>query len=218
MNFLAHYALVRPAAPALTLGNALPDLLPLASPRARFRQANVVTSPAGLSRDGVLAHLAADAAFHRTTAFAQAQQEIKSLLPHAGFLDIRLRPFFFAHVCVELALDAVLLREDSTLADDFYAGLAAADFDEARLWAEQALHSSLPSLPGVLTHFLQSRYLCSYHEDVGVAEGLSRVCARARQDVFSGDNFPRLTDLISQAIPMLRLLAPALLAQTRSAL
>ena len=50
-----------------------------------------------------------------------------------------------------------------------------------------------PELPAVLARFARSRYLESYREDGGVAEGLSRLCARARQDTFEGENFARLT-------------------------
>ncbi len=220
MNFLAHYALIRADGPPplVVLGNALPDLLPLAAPRSRFRQAALETAPAGLLREGVSVHLAADAAFHKSPTFARAQGEMKALLQDAPFVGMRLRPFFLAHVLAELCLDAALLRADPGLAGDFYAACAAADVREVTRWAEAALHTPLPALPGVLARFTRARYLEQYAADSGVAEGLSRLCARARQDTFRGGNFALLTALVAQAVPLLAALAPALLVETASAL
>ncbi len=96
------------------------------------------------------------------------------------FDGIRVRRFFLAHVLAELALDAVLLRADPTVADGFYAAFADADFARRHALDGNAVGKSLPELPGVLTRFARSRYLYSYAEDEGVATGLSRVCARGR--------------------------------------
>ncbi len=220
MNFLAHYALIRAADPSawMVLGNALPDLLPLAAPRARFRLTALAMAPAGPLKAGVSLHLAADAAFHRSPAFAQAQAEMKALLAQADFVGMRLRPFFLAHVLAELCLDAALLRTDPGLADAFYAALASADPQEATRWAEAALRTPLPALPAVLTRFTRSRYLDRYADDAGVADGLTRLCARARQDTFRGGNFALLTALVTQAVARMDSLAPALLDETRQAL
>ena len=216
MNFLAHYALLRPSGPPplLVLGNALPDLLPLAAPRARFRQVTLATAPDSPLKVGVTTHLAADASFHTSPAFAQAQAEMKDLLRDAGFTEMRLRPFFLAHVLAELALDAALLRADPGLAESFYAAFAAADLAVASHWAEAALHTPLPALPAVLARFTRARYLEQYAEDRGVAEGLTRLCVRARQDTFHGKNFERLTETVALAVIRISALTPALLAQT----
>ena len=229
MNFLAHFVLatrfLEPPAerPAYVLGNALPDLLPRSDPRARFRPAALeLSSPkdaqAAALRGGVLAHLATDAAFHKTDPFTEAQAGIKLLLRGAHFPNMRLRPFFLAHVLAELALDAALLRAEPTLADAFYADFAAADFVRATQWTEATLHTPHPTLPGVLARFARSRYLDSYRKDEGVAEGLSRLCARARQDTFEGANFRRLTAMVADSVRLLHVAAPALLADTAAAL
>ena len=229
MNFLAHYVFatrhldVPACLPAYILGNALPDLLPLAAPRARFRLAPLQKSHADAPseialREGILTHLATDAAFHKTAAFARAQNGIKTLLSEGGFEVMRLRPFFLAHVLSELALDAALLRQECGLADAFYTDFTAADFGRATRWTEGALQMPLPELPAVLTRFARSRYLQSYREDAGVAEGLSRLCVRARQDTFQGENFARLTAVAAAAVRLLDPYAPVLLAETAAAL
>ena len=76
----------------------------------------------------------------------------------------------------------------------------------------------LPDLPTVLTRFARSRYLYSYAEDEGVATGLSRLCARARQDTFEGENYARLVGVVGQTVAVLERQAEALLGETGTAL
>ena len=207
--------------PNYVLGNALPDLLPRNG--TRFRPALLENSPTddpsdAALRDGVLTHLATDAAFHRTASFERAQAGIKLLLRDGGFSSMRLRPFFLAHVLAELALDAALLRAEPGLAEAFYADFAAADFSHAARWTEAALGRPFPELPAILARFARSRYLNSYRDDAGVAEGLSRLCARARQDTFDGANLERLVRVVSRAVRLVDACAPALLAETAAAM
>lgn len=229
MNFLAHYITATrrlPPAdplPPYVVGCALPDLLPLAANRVRLRPALVERQPVlnaeeDALRAGVLIHLATDAAFHKTPAFAEAQAEAGHILGQTRFEGIRVRRFFLAHILTELALDAVLLRGDTTLADDFYAAFAAADRDAVTRWAEAAVSQPLPDLPVVLSRFARSRYLLSYGEDAGVAEGLSRLSARARQDTFEGENFTRLVAVVKQTVAALEGRTEALLEETAAVL
>jgi len=230
LNFLAHHVLATrflsptPPLPFYAVGAALPDLLPLAARGARLRAASVEIAPARTPEEtalqaGASSHLATDAAFHKTPAFAAAQAQAGTLLDGAGFVGIRVRRFFVAHVLVELALDAALLRAERAVADDFYAAFAAADPAAVTRWAEAAVARPLPTLPGVLARFARSRYLLSYGEDAGVAEGLSRVCGRARQDTFAGENFARLTRIVGETVEALAgPRAMSLLAETAAGL
>lgn len=225
MNFLAHHVLatriLSPAdpLPMYVVGSALPDLLPLAARHIRLRPALIERQPAPTAeeaalRAGVLVHLATDAAFHKTPAFAAAQAEVGHILDRAAFEGIRVRRFFVAHVLTELALDAVLLRRDSTVANDFYTTFAAADRAGVTRWMETAAGQPLPDLTAVLTRFARSRYLYQYGEDEGVATGLSRLCTRARQDTFEGENYARLVAAVGQTVAALAGQAEALLGET----
>ena len=242
MNFLAHSVIAHrlwspPPAdlPAYVVGSALPDLIGLAAPRVRLRRdplapnnggtglgregptSNFLAPPllgAGGVSAGVQAHLATDAAFHKNAAFGRAQAEVGALLSGAGFQGIRVRRFFVAHVLTELALDAVLLRADPVLGEDFYAAFAQANFEAVTRWAEGETGRPLPHLPEVLARFAASRYLLSYADDTGVAMGLSRTCQRARQDGFEGKNFARLVPMVQEAVVMVAARAEALLSET----
>ena len=228
MNFLAHYVLATRYVPPVeplpfyVVGTALPDLLPLASARTRLRVASVEAAPAPTPEDaalrsGVLTHLATDTAFHKTASFAAAQADAKALLQRTPFDGIRVRRFFVAHVLVELALDAALLRADPAIANGFYAAFTAADFAAVTRWTQQAVGVPLPDLPAVLTRFARSRYLYSYGEDEGVATGLSRVCGRARQDTFEGENNQRLVSVVGETVQALAGRAEEMLTETAGA-
>lgn len=222
MNFLAHYGLAlrfRPSTADLPLyvaGNALPDLLPPATPRLRPKLLDVPTRmpEEDAVRAGVAVHLATDAAFHKTPSFAEMQAGAGDRLRQAGFTDMRVRVFFVAHILVELALDAALLRADGDLANRFYADFCAAEAFVVAGWAEAALGMSLPALPQILARFGAHQYLRHYGTNQGVAEGLTRVCARARQDTFEGDNFARLTDVVGTMVERVTARADDLLKET----
>lgn len=225
MNFLAHYIIairflesVEPL-PAHVVGTALPDLLPLAAARVRLRPAQIERFTARTEFEaalgaGVSVHLATDAAFHKSAAFADAQAQTSELLAEVVFDGIRVRRFFAAHVLTEMVLDAVLLRAEPALADKFYAAFAAADGAATTQWAEAVTGKPLPNLPGVLTRFARSGYLRGYAENAGVATGFSNLCRRAGQDTFDGENFSRLVGVVREVAALLPRYVPALLLET----
>ena len=225
MNFLAHFVIatrfLTPQEPlsAYVVGTALPDLLPLAAERVRLRPAQVEQRAARTEFEGALSagisvHLATDAAFHKTAAFAEVQSEVSELLAETAFDGIRVRRFFAVHVLAEMVLDAVLLRVEPALADDFYAEFAAADRAAVMHRAEAVTGKPLPNLPGVLMRFARSGYLRGYAEDDDVATGFSNLCRREGQDTFEGDNFTRLVHVVSQTAARLPPYVPALLSET----
>ncbi len=225
MNFLAHYVVatrfLTPVEPlsAYVVGTALPDLLPLAERRVRLRPARVAsveiqTEFEAALAAGISAHLATDAAFHKTAAFALAEAEVSTLLAEAAFEGIRVRRFFVAHVLTEIVLDAALLRAGPALAGRFYGPFAAADFDLAVQWTEAVTGRALPHLPYVLARFAETQYLRHYAQDDGVATGLSNLCRRAGQDMFEGENFSRLVAVVAQAAEQMPKFVPALFSET----
>lgn len=212
MNFLAHYLLatkyLAPIEPLsyFVVGTSLPDLLPLAS--VRLRPASLLTSPYSAAehialREGALSHFAADAAFHKLAEFHAAQERIADFILEAGFEGIRVRRFFLAHILVELALDAALLQDAPYIVDDFYCAFNKDEINEAARWTEFVLNRGIPDLYPVLARFARSRYLQTYRDNAGVATGVNRLCARARQDMFEGANDERLRNLVSRSLSII---------------
>jgi len=229
MNFIAHFVVATRSLPPTSplplyvMANALPDLLPHAAPRVRLRPAMLDNAPRQTQQDsaiiaGTRAHLRTDKVFHKTRAFADAMGEVGALVDRAGFADMRVRRFFFAHVLTELALDAWLIRREPGLLDTFYNACADADTAWVTQWAEAAARRPLPILPHTLARFVQSQYLRHYAADTGVAEGFNRLCLRARQDTFVGPNATRLAAVTAKSVALMTKHAPAMLTETADAL
>jgi hypothetical protein len=217
MNYLSHHhiaALLEPEAPAaFFVGNVLPDLLAVDGGGVRLRAAHLAPAPdAGdpLVR-GVALHLAADRHFHGAPEFVAETAAVGSLLRAAPFASPPPRAFFFAHVFVELALDAVLVRRDPSLADDFYARFAAADLDAAARTAETLVGRSLPELEGTLRRFAGWRYLFDYATDDGLANALHRIGRRAGIEAFlTGYDRATLAGVFGAFMPRAAQVGPAL--------
>lgn len=191
MNYLAHHDVARraepDARPAFFVANTLPDLLAnggVARLRARHAAHN------GENRDvsrGIRLHLATDRRFHSHPDFRAASGEVSALLL-SGFIAAPSpekppprRLFFLAHVAVEFALDAFLLRRDPSLADDFYARFAACDLAPAASAIAQMTNQStgVPAILAAIGRFTGARYLYDYTTDDGLACAMNRVCIRA---------------------------------------
>lgn len=160
------------------MGNVLPDLVhPLGPPRLRARHA--AERPGELAR-GARLHFATDRAFHGAPAFAEATAEVSQMLRAAPFSAPPRRVFFLAHVFVELALDAALLKEtDGQIAAHFYAQFEAADLDGVAAETGAWLGQPLSGLADRLRAFVHARYLFDYATSDGLAGALGGLCRRA---------------------------------------
>ena len=192
MNFLSHHHVARlvagndDASPAFFLGNVLPDLMPRPTApgtgrrlRARHVAGKAAPPPTPLVH-GVRLHLASDRAFHGSPVFQAATSEAGRLLADTAFVRPLRRVFFLAHIFVELALDAALVRtEDPGVADHLYDQFDRADLAELAKEVEALLGHPTPGLPDALERFARARFLFEYQSDLGLAQSLARIAARA---------------------------------------
>lgn len=184
MNYLSHQhlaGLVVPAGapPEFFAGNVLPDLLALAGD-GRLRAEAVAGAPGDdpLAR-GVRLHHAADHWFHSHPAFKAATADASARLRAAPFEEAPRRLFFVAHVFVELALDAAVLRAAPGIADDLYRALAAVPpgYLARRVaeWRGAPPDGPRLRLAEFLPGFIASGYLRDYARPEGLALALSRI-------------------------------------------
>lgn len=215
MNFLSHHALACQLAsdqPALFYaGNLLPDWLGIAQ-EGPLRRHHVADKPGALA-EGARLHFDADHRFHTDPVFERLCDEAKVLLRP---LPLK-RVFFFAHVAVELAMDAHLLRSNTAHADDLFTRLELCLPEIAPEAARLLEREALPELAGVAERFVAHRWILAYATDDGLARRLSQLGQRVGIPVLAPDDqlqlieactllyqkvAPETAGLISRAAPV----------------
>jgi hypothetical protein len=117
------------------VGTAVPDMLNVVNRRCRMRSRRVeplLADPdprVAAIAAGVLEHLADDAWFHETRAFAELSmtfcRQLRDLLCDTeGF-----RPYFLGHILVELLLDSTLIEAAPERLTGYYAAMETVDAD-----------------------------------------------------------------------------------------
>lgn len=176
MNFLSHHALALQLAPdqppLFYAGNLLPDWLGIS--REGALKKHHVEGKRGALADGIRLHLAADQRFHSDPVFAALCDEAKRVFQP---LPLK-RAFFFAHVAVELAMDAQLLRANSAHADDLFARLTLCLPEIAPEAARLLEREALPELAGVAERFVANRWVLAYETDAWMARRLMQLGGR----------------------------------------
>ena len=196
MNFLSHHALACQLAPdeppLFYAGNLLPDWLGI-SREGGVKKQHLVGKTGALA-DGARLHLSADQRFHADPVFAALCETAKTLLRP---LPLN-RVFFFAHVAVELTMDAQLLRTDPTHATDLFTRLKLCLPEIAPEAARLLERGALPELAGVAERFVEYRWILAYETDAGLARRLMQLGARLGITTLAPENQQALTDVFTQ--------------------
>lgn len=196
MNFLSHHALARALAPdnppLFYAGNLLPDWLGISQEGALKK--HHLEGKDGALADGARLHLLADQHFHRDPVFEALCEQAKELLRPLPLT----RVFFFAHVAVELAMDAHLLRTDPAHADDLFARLALCQPEIAPEAARLLERNALPELAGVTERFVQHRWVLAYETDSGLARRLMQLGRRVGIPTLESDDQARLVEVFGR--------------------
>lgn len=214
MNYLAH-ALHSLDDPWVLAGTALPDWARVLEDRTAGRRARVrphtVPAPGanGAVRDrilrGVHAHFADDRTFHGSAAFRETTGEIAARIRRAEPGVIR--PSFYAHVLLEMLLDAALVREDPARAEAFQAALEALDVDRFARATATFAPVVAGDLARLVRRFRAVRILDGYAIDAEVTGRLDRVGRRVRQPALPAG----FTSIVTAARPLVADRAAALL-------
>jgi hypothetical protein len=185
MNYLAH-AMACLDDPYQVAGAATPDWLCMTRPRLRCRSRQAApfvdaddTQVASLAR-GVMRHHADDDWFHETGAFGDLSMELARQVRWATGDRDGMRPGFLGHILVELLLDAALIAEDRRGVDAYYAALETVDasFVAAAIGAMNGCDAS--GVAGLITRFIELRFLYDYMEDDSLLFRLNQVMRRVR--------------------------------------
>jgi len=185
MNYFAH-ARDFLDDPYFAAGTAVPDLLTVADRRVRLRRKHVLPfvddpDPAAASvARGILQHLADDARFHGTRAFAELSLGLTAAVRNALGEERGFRPSFLGHLLLEVLLDASLAAENPDRLEAYYRSMDSVVPGVIEEAVNRMSPRSTDRLAGMVLRFCRERFLWDYLEDAKLLVRLNQVMRRAK--------------------------------------
>jgi hypothetical protein len=203
MNFLSHFYFEQQNTDDyFVMGVVLPDLIKNAHKDWNLNpQKNDFLYTADPGQLAILSgwkkHLEVDRLFHNSMFFKEQTANLKQyILP---ILDTGpVKPFFLAHIGLELILDHLLLTENQLDVNTFYLQLGNANSVTLDRFLAQAGIPDKLLFDNFLTNFISGRYLLSYQKLENITYALNRICMRLWNNPFNEDQLARLTGKLEQ--------------------
>ena len=95
------------------------------------------------------------------------------------------KPFFLAHIGLELVLDHLLVINDDIKVDLFYEALAASDKIALDKFLKNCGLHDTTAFFNFLNGFISGKYLFSYQKIENISYALNRICMRIWDNPFS---------------------------------
>ncbi|MBC7566839.1 MAG: hypothetical protein H7223_07715 [Pedobacter sp.] len=198
MNFLSHYYFERDTTDVnVIIGVVLPDFVKNADKYYNLYPAKELHSfkddlhQLSLYK-GWERHVKVDALFHSSTFFtAQTLILKKLLLPVMEGSPVK--PFFLAHIGLELLLDHLLLTNEDINVALFYNALKASDKVALDHFLKNCGLTNTTTFFNFLNGFISSKYLFSYHKIENIAYALNKICMRIWDNPFSPEQVEQIT-------------------------
>ena len=214
MNFLSHYYFERDTVDAnVIIGVVLPDFVKNAEKSYNLYPAKEIhtfqddSSQMSLHK-GWERHVKVDALFHSSDFFNTQTQVLKQLLLPV-MEGSPVKPFFLAHIGLELMLDHLLVINADINVEQFYVALEASDKTAIDAFLQNCGLSDTTSFFKFLNGFISGKYLFSYQKVENIAYALNRICMRVWNNPFS----PEQVDLMTVQLERYKeLLAPSYLS------
>ena len=166
----------------MVLGVVLPDLVKNANKEWNLnpQKSPELFSSSAAKRSilqGWEKHLEADRIFHSSDFFKVQTAALKQhILPVLTTGPVK--PFFLAHIGLELILDHLLSITTLVNIDTFYQQLTTANTTELDSFLTIAGIPDLGRFKHFLSEFIKSRYLLSYQKPENITYALNRICMR----------------------------------------
>ncbi|MGY4385407.1 acyl carrier protein phosphodiesterase [Pedobacter sp. UYP24] len=198
MNFLSHYYFERNNADAnMIIGVVMPDfvknadkginLYPAKVPHLFIEDDQQFSIYKGWGR-----HIKVDALFHSSDFFIYQTQQLKQLL--LPMMDNTVvKPFFLAHIGLELILDHLLIINGKVDVGLFYDALADSDKVAVEKFLRSCKLENTTSFFSFLNGFISNRYLFSYQKIDNISYALNRICMRIWDNPFTETQLALLT-------------------------
>jgi len=198
MNFLSHYYFERNNPNHyMVMGVVLPDLVKNAhkdwnlNPQKHPERYEGQPSWQSILR-GWNKHLQVDNHFHSSEFFKVETARLKQLILPAVAVG-PVKPFFLAHIGLELMLDHLLLHSKVINIETFYQQLKQSHSEDLLSFLNL---SGLPDeniFDAFLQDFIESHYLFTYSELKNVSYALNRICMRLWDKPFTDQQLEMLT-------------------------
>ena len=198
MNFLSHYYFERKELDShLVIGIVLPDFIKNAHKdwnlNPQKEEHLFLDDPAESSiLKGWNRHLEVDRLFHSSDFFTEQTAILKQcILPALNSGPVK--PFFLAHIGLELVLDHLLTVHGLVDINRFYDQLHQANSSALQSFLTKAGIADLDVFLQFLNSFISSKYLLSYQKIENITYALNRICMRLWNDPFTDAQLQQLT-------------------------
>ncbi|WP_449438899.1 ACP phosphodiesterase [Pedobacter steynii] len=202
MNFLSHFYFERDNHdPNMVIGVVLPDfvknaqkdsnLYPLKEKHLFESVANENSILKGWGR-----HIAVDAVFHSSEFFKSNTTSLKQIILPV-LENSPVKPFFLAHIGLELVLDHLLTIHGMVNINTFYEQLSEADTKALDSFLKKSGVADTTIFFKFLNSFISSRYLFSYQKIENISYALNRICMRLWDGPFTEPQLALLTEKLS---------------------
>ena len=180
MNYLSHYYFDRDEDNKyFNIGLILPDLARSHIAKLRinpYKNITFTTKEIASMNDGCNKHFASDRKFHNWMSFVELTNKASDMIRESGDKDIN-RDYFITHIMVEILLDKILLDQNPTLADDFYAMIDSVEMDWILKFMRYAGLQDDELWKGQHKRFMKAAFLKSYTSVENVVAAVEGVCA-----------------------------------------
>jgi acyl carrier protein phosphodiesterase len=202
MNFLSHFYFERDNHDAnMVIGVVLPDFVKNAQKDSNLyplKEKHLFESDA--DENSILIgwgrHIAVDAVFHSSEFFKLHTNTLKQIILPA-LKDSPVKPFFLAHIGLELVLDHLLTIHGTVNINTFYEQLGQANKDALDSFLKKSGVPDTTVFFKFLNSFISSRYLFSYQKIENISYALNRICMRLWDSPFTEPQLALLTDKLS---------------------
>jgi hypothetical protein len=208
MNFLSHFYFERANDDHdMVMGVVLPDLVKNAHKEWNLNPQKQEEMFAAEKRhasilSGWKKHLEVDRLFHCSDFFREQTAIVKEMILPAVTVG-PVKPFFLAHITLELVLDHLLLTSGTINVNTFYKQLSLANSRELQSFLTLAGIPDIAVFNSFLSGFISGKYLLSYQKPENISYALNRICMRLWPQPFTDAQMDLLTSRIREYIKML---------------
>ena len=208
MNFLSHFYFERTNPDDfMVMGVVLPDLVKNAHKDWNLNPHRQDTLFASNTRHesllrGWRKHIEVDRLFHCSEFFKEQTAILKQMiLPAVSSGPVK--PFFLAHIALELVLDHLLIASGKISVHRFYDQLSKSNTPDLQSFLLLAGIADIQLFEKFLNGYISSKYLLSYQKSENITYALNRICMRLWLDPFTDEQLIRLTSAIHAYIKTL---------------